>query len=56
MKMADCFCSAGFVSGLLLVAIGTGGIKPCVVTYGGDQFVEGQVKFKKALHKANAER
>ena len=24
--------------GLLLIAIGTGGIKPCVVSFGGDQF------------------
>ncbi|OQV15159.1 Solute carrier family 15 member 2 [Hypsibius exemplaris] len=37
---------AGFVSGLLLVAVGTGGIKPCVVSYGGDQFVEGQERYR----------
>ncbi|XP_055337152.1 solute carrier family 15 member 2-like [Paramacrobiotus metropolitanus] len=37
---------AGFVSGLLLVAVGTGGIKPCVVTYGGDQFVTGQERYR----------
>ncbi len=24
--------------GLLLIAIGTGGIKPCVAAFGGDQF------------------
>lgn len=26
------------VIGLLLIAIGTGGIKPCVAAFGGDQF------------------
>ena len=30
--------------GLLLIAIGTGGIKPCVSAFGGDQFEEGQVR------------
>lgn len=29
--------------GLLLIAIGTGGIKPCVSAFGGDQFESGQV-------------
>ncbi|KAL8569511.1 hypothetical protein ACOMHN_002058 [Nucella lapillus] len=32
--------------GLLLISIGTGGIKPCVVTFGGDQFERKQVKHK----------
>lgn len=31
--------------GLLLIAIGTGGIKPCVSAFGGDQFEAGQVRF-----------
>ena len=31
-----------FIS-LLLIAIGTGGIKPCVSAFGGDQFEEHQV-------------
>ena len=31
---------AGMVGGLLLIGLGTGGIKPCVSTFGGDQFVE----------------
>ena len=33
-------CENRFVSyvGLLLIAIGTGGIKPCVVSFGADQF------------------
>ena len=29
--------------GLLLMAIGSGGIKPCVSTFGGDQFSTDQV-------------
>jgi len=28
--------------GLLLIALGTGGIKPCVAAFGGDQFQEHQ--------------
>lgn len=31
------------LTGLVIIAIGTGGIKPCVSAFGGDQFVEGQV-------------
>ena len=31
--------------GLLLIALGTGGIKPCVSAFGGDQFEVGQVRF-----------
>ena len=29
--------------GLILIALGTGGIKPCVSAFGGDQFDIGQV-------------
>jgi dipeptide/tripeptide permease len=32
----------GPLIGLVLVAIGTGGIKPCVSSLGGDQFTESQ--------------
>lgn len=31
-------CSALTLIGLLLIAIGSGGIKPCVSAFGGDQF------------------
>ena len=41
---------SGFLSGLFLVALGTGGIKPCVVSYGGDQFQEGQVGFRMSIY------
>ncbi|XP_075905424.1 solute carrier family 15 member 1b [Nelusetta ayraudi] len=30
--------------GLILIALGTGGIKPCVAAFGGDQFLEHQEK------------
>lgn len=33
--------------GLLLIALGTGGIKPCVAAFGGDQFEDHQVIKKK---------
>ena len=31
-------CSAGAIVGLLLIACGSGGIKPCVSSFGADQF------------------
>lgn len=30
--------------GLFLIALGTGGIKPCVAAFGGDQFEDHQVR------------
>lgn len=36
--------SALSMVGLLLIALGTGGIKPCVAAFGGDQFSENQVR------------
>uniref|UniRef100_A0A3P8P4I7 Solute carrier family 15 member 1a n=1 Tax=Astatotilapia calliptera TaxID=8154 RepID=A0A3P8P4I7_ASTCA len=32
--------------GLFLIALGTGGIKPCVAAFGGDQFSEHQVRLR----------
>lgn len=41
--------SVGFsMLGLLLVALGTGGIKPCVSAFGGDQFVMPQQELQLA--------
>lgn len=37
-------CSSALsMIGLILIALGTGGIKPCVSAFGGDQFEEDQV-------------
>ena len=36
-------CSALAAVGLVVIALGTGGIKPCVSAFGGDQFKEDQV-------------
>ena len=36
-------CSALAAIGLIVIAFGTGGIKPCVSSFGGDQFKEDQV-------------
>ena len=35
--------------GLILIALGTGGIKPCVSAFGGDQFTPDQVIGDKAV-------
>ena len=35
---------AGTLVALLLIAFGTGGISPCCVAFGGDQFIKGQEK------------
>ena len=34
----------GPLIGLLLIGLGTGGIKPCVAAFGGDQFNADQVR------------
>lgn len=43
-----CVCVCVFralsMVGLMLIALGTGGIKPCVAAFGGDQFEEHQVR------------
>jgi dipeptide/tripeptide permease len=33
--------------GLIIIAVGTGGIKPCVSAFGGDQFTDDQEKFRR---------
>ncbi|KAH0624509.1 hypothetical protein JD844_032058 [Phrynosoma platyrhinos] len=38
------YCSAFSMIGLVLIALGTGGIKPCVAAFGGDQFEDHQEK------------
>lgn len=35
--------------GLFLIALGTGGIKPCVAAFGGDQFSDQQVRITTVL-------
>ena len=40
LKISSIFiCSALAFIGLGLIAFGTGGIKPCVASFGGEQFV-----------------
>jgi len=41
-KILEAVKLAGPMIGLLLIAIGTGGIKPCVSAFGGDQFEAGE--------------
>lgn len=36
--------------GLAIIALGTGGIKPCVSAFGGDQFQESQVTTTYPVH------
>ena len=38
--------------GLALIALGTGGIKPCVSAFGGDQFKDHQVYIVGITHSA----
>ena len=37
------FLRVGPMFGLILIGLGTGGIKPCVSAFGGDQFASDQV-------------
>ena len=39
----------GPILGLHLIALGTGGIKPCVSSLGGDQFLKSEVQFSKCI-------
>ena len=52
VTIVNCICkllmhvlmnSALAAIGLIVIAFGTGGIKPCVSSFGGDQFKEDQV-------------
>lgn len=43
LTMLVCLLSVLSMVGLLLIALGTGGIKPCVAAFGGDQFQDHQV-------------
>lgn len=45
-------CRALSMVGLVLIAFGTGGIKPCVSAFGGDQFEDHQVQFFFFLQKS----
>ena len=40
-----CSCRVMTFGGLVLIALGTGGIKPCVAAFGGDQFKDHQVNY-----------
>ncbi|KAK3771207.1 hypothetical protein RRG08_053353 [Elysia crispata] len=42
----------GPIIGLLLISLGTGGIKPCVTAFGGDQFSSGQEKWRMSFFSA----
>ena len=49
-------CRVMTFGGLALIALGTGGIKPCVAAFGGDQFQDHQVRaswITYHLHKIN---
>jgi POT family proton-dependent oligopeptide transporter len=43
---------AGFYTGLALIALGAGGIKPCVAAFVGDQFDEGNRRLAKVVFDA----
>ena len=44
-----CFYRYGPMIALILIGLGTGGIKPCVAAFGADQFRPEQVGFKNSL-------
>ena len=43
-------------TGLALISLGTGGIKPCVSAFGGDQFKEEQVRAGQWSHHVGPQR
>ena len=45
---AQC-CRIGPMFAMLLIGLGTGGIKPCVSAFGGDQFTSQQVTWSQTL-------
>ena len=45
VECSQCFSSSALAAvGLVIIALGTGGIKPCVSAFGGDQFKDDQVR------------
>lgn len=45
VECGQCFSSSALAAvGLVIIALGTGGIKPCVSAFGGDQFKDDQVR------------
>ena len=45
-----CRRGAGAIIGLLLIGLGTGGIKPCVAAFGGDQIGKNQAHLLEVLY------
>ena len=42
VELLNCWISHFSLIGLVVIALGTGGIKPCVAAFGGDQFARPQ--------------
>ena len=46
----------GTALGLSLIAVGTGGIKPCVSAFGGDQFGKHQQHLVQGMHRTEQQK